>query len=110
LVIGFVGLSKIITIGNCSAVTNSHTRTHCNSLQHTLILLEVKVKVMLRPTVSRPVSLGVKPHLVPKTRFLLLSDSCGFVDVERSALSDERTVLSFTITAGPRQSSHIYRL
>jgi hypothetical protein len=32
-----------------------------------------------RPT--RPVCLGVKPHLGSKTRFLLLSDSCGFVDV-----------------------------
>jgi predicted small integral membrane protein len=38
--------------------------------------------VMLRPMVSRPVYLGVKPHLVHKTRFLLLSDSSGFVHVE----------------------------
>jgi hypothetical protein len=38
--------------------------------------VKVKVKVMLRPTVSRPVCLG------PKTRFLLLSDSCAFLDVE----------------------------
>jgi hypothetical protein len=36
---------------------------------------------MLRPTVTRPVYLGVKPHLGPKNRFLLLSESCGFVDV-----------------------------
>jgi hypothetical protein len=35
---------------------------------------------MLRPKVSRP----VRPHLGPKTRFMLLSDSCGFVAVERS--------------------------
>jgi hypothetical protein len=35
-------------------------------------------------------------HLGPKTRFLLLSDSCWFVDVE----------LSFTVAAGPRQRSH----
>jgi hypothetical protein len=37
---------------------------------------------MLRPTVSRPVCLSVKPHLGPKTKFLLPSDSCGF-DVGR---------------------------
>jgi hypothetical protein len=39
-----------------------------------------QAKVTLRPTVSRIVSLGVKPHLEPKSGFLLLSDSCGFVD------------------------------
>jgi hypothetical protein len=40
-------------------------------------------EVMLRPKVSRPVCLGVKLHLGPKTTFLLLSNSCGFVGVER---------------------------
>jgi hypothetical protein len=44
---------------------------------------QVEVKITLRPTVSRPVCLGAKPYLRPKTRFLLLSDSCGFVDVGR---------------------------
>jgi hypothetical protein len=53
-----------------------------------------KVSVMLRRTVSWPVSLGVKPHLELKTRSLLLSDNYDFVDV--GALSDERTGLSFT--------------
>jgi hypothetical protein len=65
---------------------------------------ESKSKLCLRQSVRRPVYLGVKPHLGPKTRFLLLSDSCGFVDV--SVLSDERTGLSFTIAAGPHQRSH----
>jgi hypothetical protein len=30
---------------------------------------------------SQPVYLGVKSHVGPKTRFLLLSDSCRFIDV-----------------------------
>jgi hypothetical protein len=34
---------------------------------------------MLQPIVSRPVPLGIKPHLGPRTRVLLLLDSCGFV-------------------------------
>jgi hypothetical protein len=45
---------------------------------------------MLRPTVSRPVYLGVKPHLGPKIRFLLLSDSCGFVHVGAPSLTRRR--------------------
>jgi hypothetical protein len=44
-------------------------------------LSTVKVKVTLQPTVSRPVSPGVKPHLGPKTIFLLMSDIRGSVDV-----------------------------
>jgi hypothetical protein len=54
------------------------------SVETTAIALpkvKVKVKVMLLPTTSQPVCLGVKPHLRSKTRFLLLSDSCGFFDV-----------------------------
>jgi hypothetical protein len=43
-------------------------------------------------------------HLGPKTRFLLLSDSSGLL--MWSALFDERTSLSFTSAAEPRQRSH----
>jgi hypothetical protein len=59
---------------------------------------------MLRLTGSRPVCLGVKPHLGPKTRFLLLSDSCGFVDVGLPFWREDS--LLFTIAAVPLQRSH----
>jgi hypothetical protein len=63
----------------------------------------VKVKVTLRLTVSQSVSLGVKPHLGPMTRYVLLYDSYGLVLVGRPL--DERTGLSFLYAAGPCQRS-----
>jgi hypothetical protein len=50
-----------------------------------LILFELitKVKVTLRLTVGQSVSLGVEPHLVRTTRYLLLFDSYGLVFVGR---------------------------
>jgi hypothetical protein len=61
--------------GNC-LTTNFYSSKCCLKT-----FLWVKVKVMLWPTVSRSVCLGVTHHLAPKTRFLLLWDICGFVDV-----------------------------
>jgi hypothetical protein len=55
-------------------------------------------------TDGQSASHSVKPHLGPNTRFLLLSDSCGFL--VWGVLSDERTRPLFTIAAGPRQRSH----
>jgi hypothetical protein len=46
---------------------------------------------MLPPTVSRPVCLGT--HLGRTTRFLLLSDSCWFVDVGRSLWRENGSVV-----------------
>jgi hypothetical protein len=63
-----------------------------------------KRSLILRPTVSRPVSLGIKHPSGLTTTFLLLSDSCGFVDMGRSLWREDR--LSLTIAAGPRQRSH----
>jgi hypothetical protein len=54
---------------------------------------QVKVNITLRPTVSRPVCLGVKPHLGPKARFLLLWDICGFVDVGRPLWRGDGSVI-----------------
>jgi hypothetical protein len=61
----------------------------------------VKVKVMLRPTVSRPVCLGVwslRPDLY------YCRTAAGFL--MWGALSDESTGLPFTIVTGPRQRTH----
>jgi hypothetical protein len=41
----------------------------------------VLAKVILRPTASRPVILGVKLYLGLKTIRLLLPDGCDFVDM-----------------------------
>jgi hypothetical protein len=57
------------------------------------LLIKVKVKVTLQPTVSRPVCLGARPHLGLKIRFLLLSDSCRFVDVGRPLWREDWSVV-----------------
>jgi hypothetical protein len=65
---------------------------------------------MLAPTVGRsagrPVCLGVKPRIEPKTNILLLSGSCGFVDGGASSLTRGRVcrlqllVLASTVILG----------
>jgi hypothetical protein len=48
---------------------------------------------VLRPTVSRQSFLVSSRHLAPKTRFLLLSDICGFVDVGRPLWREDWCVI-----------------
>jgi hypothetical protein len=72
-------------------------------------MVNVKVKITLRPTGSRPVCLSAKPHLGAQDHiFFLYSHTVAGLFMQ-SALSDERTDLSFTLAVGPRQCSHIYR-
>jgi hypothetical protein len=56
-------------------------------------IVRLTAKVILRPTVSRRVRLGVKPYLGHKIKFLLLSSSFGFVDVERPLLREGGSVV-----------------
>jgi hypothetical protein len=66
---------------------------------------QVKVRVthMIPPTVSRLVCLRAKPHLWHKSRLLLLSDICGFLDMGRPLWWEDG---SLAIGAGPRRNSY----
>jgi hypothetical protein len=63
---------------------------------------------MLRPTVSRPVCLGIKHPSGLMTRFLLPYGIHRTVAglLIWGGLSDERTDLSFAIASGSSQHSH----
>jgi hypothetical protein len=61
----------------------------------------VQSSLMLRPTVSRPVRLGIKhPSGAYEQVFITVPLLMW------GALSAERTGLSFTFSSGPRQRSH----
>jgi hypothetical protein len=70
----------------------------------------VEVEVNFRPTVSRPVCLGVgRPSGTRDQFFFLLEiplDSCGFVILYRPLWREDVSVIYCTIASRPCQSSH----
>jgi hypothetical protein len=67
--------------------------------------LSLGLSLMLRPTVSRPFCLGIKaPSWGLRPDFYYCQTVSNLL--LWGALSDKRTGLPFTISAGPRQSSH----
>jgi hypothetical protein len=62
------------------------------------------LSLMLGSTVSRPVSLGIKHPSEAYDQILLLSDSCGFVDMGRSLWREDGSVVHNCCWPSPAQS------
>jgi hypothetical protein len=66
--------------------------------------VKVRIKVTLRLTVGRSVSLGVEPHLGLMTSYLLLFDSYGVVFVGRLFWRGDGSVFCICCWPSPAQS------
>jgi hypothetical protein len=82
----------------------THHHISLSQIRNSPNLVSVRVRVILRPTVSRPVCLGIISIWGLRPDFYYYqTTSCLLM---WGALSDERTSLSFAIAPGPRQHSH----
>jgi hypothetical protein len=120
--IEFIGLcttcynSSHITIFDRTLSTSDHTSLlhysvvllHFSSDLRLTTFLSLSLSLMSRPTVSRPVCLGIK-HPSGAYDQIFISVLTVASLLMWGALSDKRTGLSFTIAADPRQRSH-YRV
>jgi hypothetical protein len=94
---------RLMVSQSVSFGVETHLRLMCTCILS--LSLSLSLSLILRPTVYRPVCLGVKypsgtyDQIFVAVRLLLVCWLWG-------ALSNDRTGLSFTIIAGPRQRSH----
>jgi hypothetical protein len=77
----------------------------CGNCCRLYLSLSLSLSLILRPTVSRPVCLAIKHPSGAYDQLFYYCQSIAGV-LMWGAISDERTGLSFIITAGLRQHSH----
>jgi hypothetical protein len=87
---------KFLPAGRCLTTT-------VNSLLQLSALESKSTLCYDRRSVSQSILVS-NPHQGPKTRFLLLSDSCGFVDVGRPLWREDESVVYNCCWASPTQS------
>jgi hypothetical protein len=96
---------RLLVSSTTRLMTIFYCLTALGTFRPLYLSLSLNLSFMLRPTVSQPVCLGIKAPI-----WGLRPDLCYCQTVAGlfmwGALSDERTGLSFTIAAGPRQRSH----
>jgi hypothetical protein len=94
---------RVLRLSNCprpqllASNSNSSQRLNPNSI---LTTTEFEVKILSWPTVS----FGVSTHLGPKIRFLLLSESCEFIDVGCILWREDGSVVYNSCWPSPEQS------
>jgi hypothetical protein len=81
-----------------------HSVCICVSFLLSMCKLSLNLSLMLRPTVSRPDCLGIKHPSGAQDQILLLSDSCGFVDVGRFLWREDGSIVHNYCWPLPAQS------
>jgi hypothetical protein len=77
---------------------------HCHLKRLSQLLSELESSLMLRPTVSRPVCLEIKRPSRAYDQIFIMSDICGFANVECSLWREDGSVVYNSCWPSPAQS------